>query len=739
MKKRIFLLNAWLCLALSLWAVPAKRGVWRSVPLMDGTEVRVQLVGDEFSHFYVSEDGTKYVEDASTGLYRKLTDEAQRRKGVMARRAKVQNRQKARLRKAQSSSNQNSLFQGTKKGLVILAEFTDKKFASGHDLALYKQIVNGDNYQSGDFRGSVKDYFKAQSQGQFTLDFDVVGICPLSHNYAYYGKNVKDAYGNDTDQHAGEMVAEACEWAYQQGVDFSQYDWDGDGEVDQVFVLYAGKGEADGGSASTVWPHMYYLSESDYGKALNYDGVTVDTYACSAELNGNSNLDGIGTFCHEFSHCMGFPDLYDTSYSGWFGMGAFDLMNSGSYNGDGRCPAGYSAYEKNECGWITLHDMTDIDSENKVSGLAPVSEGGDAYVIHNKGHQDEYYVVENRQRTNWDAELPDAGVMITHVDYNQYVWGYNMPNTNGSYYDWDDNDKEYTNDHQRLTIFHADNKSHSNSDDGHVGDLYGNKYTSLTSTSKPATTLYNNNSDGTKYMHIDITDMAIASDGTASMTFAPVNHSGGGEDPDTPVTPDGSTLLYESFNKCDGKGGNDGSWSGSIASASAVGKYDVDGWTSTSGTIFAGNGCVKLGTGSKAGNITSPAFTVNGSAVLTFKAGAWNATNDGTALNLSVSNGKISDASVTMKKGSWTSYSTTITAKGTTKITFAAQKGRFFLDEVRVTNNSSTGIKNVATEEKERGCIVGYYSLDGTRLAAPTPGICIVRYADGTVKKIIKK
>ncbi len=131
MKKRIFLLNALLCLALSLWAVPAKRGVWCSVSLVDGTEVRVQLVGDEFSHFYVSEDGTKYVEDASTGLYRKLTDEAQRRKGVMARRAKVQNRQKARLRKAQSSSNQNSLFQGTKKGLVILAEFTDKKFAIG--------------------------------------------------------------------------------------------------------------------------------------------------------------------------------------------------------------------------------------------------------------------------------------------------------------------------------------------------------------------------------------------------------------------------------------------------------------------------------------------------------------------------------------------------------------------------------------------------------------------------------
>lgn len=554
-----------------------------------------------------------------------------------------------------------------------------------------------------------------------------------------YGKNVENSYGEDEDAHPGEMVAEACLWAEKQGVDFSQYDWDGDGEVDQVFVLYAGMGEADGGSASTIWPHMYYLSASDYGKALTLDGVTVDTYACSAELNGNSNLDGIGTFCHEFSHCMGFPDLYDTGYGGWFGMGDFDLMNSGSYNGDGRCPAGYSAYEKNECGWITLHDMTNIDVETPVSNLKPVSEGGDAYLLKNKGHEDEYYIVENRQNTHWDAELPDAGIMITHVDYNQYVWGYNVPNTkDGTYYDWDHNDKVYTNDHQRLTIFHADNKSHSDSDYGHVGDLYGNGKTSLTATSKPSATLYNKNSDGTNYMHIDITDMAVAADGTASMTFTPVSHSGGGgnEAPDTPVVP-GSILLYESFNSCDGAGGNDGAWSGSgVANKEATGKFDVSGWTST-GVIFAGKECVKLGSSGTAGSITSPSISVNGSAVLTFKAGAWDGTKDGTVLKLSASNGSVSESSVTMTKGAWSNYTTTITATGTTKITFAAQKGRFFLDEVRVVDNNTTDIENV--KPSVESVIVGYYSLDGTRLAAPTTGVCIIRYANGTVKKIIKK
>lgn len=338
MKQRIFILNALLCLVLSVWAVPAKRGVWCSLSLVDGTEVKAQLVGDEFLHYYVSEDGTKYVQDESTGLYRKMTDEVTAQRRATVRRAQAQGRQKRMLRKAQASN----VFQGTKKGLIILVQFTDSKFKSGHDLALYKRIANEVNYSDNNFRGSIKDYFKAQSHGQFELDFDVAGICQLQHPYAYYGKN----NSQEEDVKAGQMVAETCLWAHEQGFDFSKYDWNGDGEVDQVFVLYAGHGEASYKDANTIWPHMHYLSASDYGKSLSLDGVTVDTYACSSELNGDGNLDGIGTFCHEFSHCMGFPDLYDTSYAGWFGMGDFDLMCSGSYNGDSKCPAGYSAYEK---------------------------------------------------------------------------------------------------------------------------------------------------------------------------------------------------------------------------------------------------------------------------------------------------------------------------------------------------------------------------------------------------------
>lgn len=714
MKQRIFILNALLCLVLSVWAVPAKRGVWCSLSLVDGTEVKAQLVGDEFLHYYVSEDGTKYVQDEATGLYRKMTDEVATRRRSAVRRAQAQGRQKRMLRKAQA----NNAFQGTKKALVILAEFSNSKFKTGHDVDLFNRIANEEGFSEYDYQGSIRDYFKAQSNGQFDLDFDVEGICPLSHNYAYYGEDV-----DGDDAKADEMVVEACNWAHNKGVDFSKYDWDGDGYVDEVFVLYAGKGQADNSKIpDLIWPHMYYLSASD--KALTLDGVTIDTYACSCELNSKGNLDGIGCFCHEFSHCMGFPDVYDVADKGWFGMGGFDLMDTGSYNGDSRCPAGYTAYEKAECGWITLKDMTDIQEDVSVDGLLPTSDGGDAYIIKNKGHEDEYYILENRQKTGWDAEIPGSGLMITHVDYDPYVWAYNVPNAKEVYYDA--NDVERTNDHTRLTIFRA----------GKGTDLYGvasdlypyGSNNSLTATSNPAATLHNTNSDGSNYMHIDINNIAVKS-GKASFTLS--NRNAG---TDTPVIPSGSTLLYESFDECDGTGGNDGIWSGRSIGAGTP-TYDNKGWTSTQGKVYASSACVRVGTSSVNGDITTPSFTVNGKAVLSFKAGAWNASGDGATLNLSVSNGTISPSSVTMKKGEWTDYNVTITANGNVKATFKASKLRFFLDEVKVTDASTSGIQEI--EGSRSSSIVAYYTLGGVQVTVPSSGIYLARYADGTIKKVV--
>ena len=155
-------------------------------------------------------------------------------------------------RLARKASN----FTGKKKGLIILVEFSDKSFMETNNKALYNRIANEKNFKHGDFIGSVSDYFYAQSYGTFELSFDIAGPVKLSKKQSYYGQN--DSDGND--MHPGEMVIEALK-AIKDTTDFAQYDWDGDKEVDQVYIIYAGRGEADGGPGNVIWPHEYTLTE----------------------------------------------------------------------------------------------------------------------------------------------------------------------------------------------------------------------------------------------------------------------------------------------------------------------------------------------------------------------------------------------------------------------------------------------------------------------------------------------
>ena len=510
--------------AINLCAVPAKQGVWRLITLDNGQEVRVRLVGDEHLHYWLAADGACYV-GTGNGTFAKA-DIQQLAQQATARRARANSRRHGAMTRAGRAAQQT--YTGTKKGIVILAEFTDKKFESAHDQTLFTHAANTRGYAENGFRGSVKDYFLAQSNGKFELDFDVVGPVQLTKAYAYYGRN--DRLGNDL--RAGEMVAEACK-AVEDQVDFSRYDWDGDGYVDQVYVIYAGYGEHDYQDDNVIWPHEFSLSASDYGQPLSVDGVKVDTYACSSELDGSGYLSGIGTWCHEFSHCLGFPDLYDTEYQGHFGMGDWDLMSSGSYNGaastgrgSGYLPAGYSSYEKWTAGWMEPEELADEDQE--VDRLEPLSEGGGAYVIYNRGNRNEYYLLENRQKTNWDAELPGKGLLVLHVDYDQDIWNANIVNTLGktirtSY------TKYVSNDHERLTPIHADNDDDSNywnsnstsyTRQTQEGDPYPYMANdSLTNNSVPAAKVYHKNADGSYYLNRGVKNIRQNDDGTVSFSY----------------------------------------------------------------------------------------------------------------------------------------------------------------------------------------------------------------------------
>lgn len=521
MKFKLYLTTCLLVLGLSCaHAVPAKKGVKRTIKLADGTSVVAELKGDEFASYWQADDGKCYVQDIDSRTF-KITDKAQVVNRGLAKRQKANDERIKRF--AQRGPKREitgafSHFTGTKKGLIILVNFKDVKFGRTHTRTMFDNIANKIGFTNSlGFKGSVKDYFLAQSNGQFELDFDVVGPYTLSQNMAYYGAHTKDG---DVDAKAGHMVLEACQMA-DKDVNYKDYDWDGDGEVDQVFVIYAGFGEADGGSEDTIWPHESMLSASTVGKRYETkDGVNVNTYACGNEntydMLGRSRINGIGTICHEFSHCLGYPDLYDTNYGGNFGMGSFDLMCSGSYNGESFCPPNYSAYEKWFAGWIT---PTVLDKPASVKGMqAQDVKYGQAFVVYNDNNKNEYYLIENRQQNVgiWDKQLPASGMMITHVDYDENIWERNNVNTIVNYSNQYGPEYAYLdNDHQRLTIFHADNEEGSSAD-SQAGDLYPfNGNNSLTDTSSPAATIY----QGGSTMGKPITNITQNEDGSIDFDF----------------------------------------------------------------------------------------------------------------------------------------------------------------------------------------------------------------------------
>lgn len=501
--KKIILSIALAMLTLTASAVPARR-TQRTLTLSDGTQVTATLSGDENYHYWKTADGRAFVMNEEN-----VPQEISLQQAQSKLQAKVQARNAHRIakrtkHKAAWGAETNPI-SGERKGLVILVNYKDKKMQ--HAQAEYNDYFNKAGYSDNNCTGSVRDYFLSQSYGKFSLDFDVMGPVTLSKNLSYYGDN--DSDGND--KHAAEMVAEAVKLAVS-GIDLKKYDWDGDGYVDQVYVVYAGYGEHADAPANTIWPHEFELSEAakynDGPGALTINGVTIDTYACSSELRGSSGnkMDGIGTACHEFSHCLAIPDMYDTSADGEnFGMNVWDLMDYGSYNGEdgyGETPAPFTSYERMYCGWLTPVELTQPCNVNDMPAITkePV-----AYLIRNANPKfpGEYYLLENHQQESWDAYAPAHGMLVLHVDFNSNAWKQNTVNNVAS--------------HQRMTIIPADGKlSHYNT----TGDTWPgtSNNTKLTDTSRPAAKLYNLNSNGRKFMGRPIENIA-EKDGLISFTF----------------------------------------------------------------------------------------------------------------------------------------------------------------------------------------------------------------------------
>lgn len=384
-------------------------------------------------------------------------------------------------------------YTGDRRQLTVLAKFADQGFLgdSLQTLEQWGKILNAKNLKDTLLYGSLHDYFYDQSYGQLNLEFDLMYVTVDSmmkyHSTAYADENSKYLI-----QDIVEILKDSIDWA--------PYDWDGDSYVDQLLVIFAGMGQNDGGSGNTIWAHQWWMSEYTFGEAITINSggqdYIIDAHCCVPELSGRNDYGSFGTLCHEYSHCFGLPDFYgDKSY-----LGNWDLMDHGNYNGDGFHPCGYSAYERTYMGWLTPLELV---GDTAITGMMALSDTPITYLIRNEGWADEYYLVENRQKKGWDETLPDSGIVVCHVDYDEdvFMWG-------------------RVNSSKKLgyVIFAANNEPYA-SDYYMKGWAYPyDTNNSLTNTSKPAAKLNNLNSDGSLLMSKPVTEMAVT-EGVASFSI----------------------------------------------------------------------------------------------------------------------------------------------------------------------------------------------------------------------------
>jgi len=449
----LILLTGLLLASIKLNAIPASPYPIK-ITQPDGTEITIRLRGDEYFKYKTTLDGYALIDDAKGFLtYAQqdtngnLVTTNVRANDIANRNASeleflkqltpnisftkqniIQRAQRAIATTTKSSVKSSYPLGGTPKSLVILVNFKDKSFITNSPLTAFTNLLNQTGYSANGGTGSARDYFSNNSMGTFNPQFDVVGPYTLPNAMAYYG-------GNDTsgsDKNPRQMVIDACTLASAAGVDFSQYDTDGDGFVDNVFIYYAGNNEAEGASANTVWPHRWTLA--DY--TTKFNGKIVLDYACTSELRGSSgsNMCGVGTFCHEFGHVLGLDDMYNTNndYS-YNTLSYWDIMDSGPYLNSGRTPPSYSAYERFYLNWLTPIELR----TSKNITLDTLTTSNKAFLISQTGNHNlngsnpnpvEFFLLENRQNKGWDSYLPGHGMLATHIYYNPSTWTNNTPN-----------------------------------------------------------------------------------------------------------------------------------------------------------------------------------------------------------------------------------------------------------------------------------------------------------------------
>lgn len=547
MKSRIHIVLLMLIIATSAMARPARHGL-HIFTQPDGTTFEGRCYGDEFFKVKTTSDGHGIIrqEDGWWCYVRYSADGTRESTGYRVGSAApqsvlhesckaVHSGRRYRVR-PQSYAVTRAAETNVRHALIILASYSDVDFK--YTKADFVNLLTQEGYAVNGATGCAKEYFDTQFNGTVDFIFDVTDIVKLDNMREYYGAN--DRAGND--KRPAEMVRDACLKIDQNtDINFADYDDNGDFIVDNVFVFYAGGDESEQGSKEEyIWSHAWSLS--DAGLSLKLDGVTIDSYACTSELRKNRSryvMCGIGTFCHEYSHTLGLPDLYDTDYddAGGWAAGLWlstSLMDGGNDNNSGNTPPYYNAIEREFLGLTT----PGIIRRNGRYTLKPIGTSGECYKIATDD-EDEYFLLECRFNDGWDKHIGGSGMLVYHIDRSdEDVWDiYNTVNAVAS--------------HQCADLLEADARvDYFNSEDDYYNLIssikgvffpYGSD--SITQNGQPSLKLWNGKSTG-----ITITHIEHNADG--SITFS-VSGFDGEEPPMTnkinvTAFPDAALITFES-------------------------------------------------------------------------------------------------------------------------------------------------------------------------------------------------
>lgn len=418
------------------WAAPALRGII-TVRQPDGTQLKIEQFGDEYHHWTETTDGTLVINKGGSYYVAAIDDsgelsatkllahelplrnsmELQLVAQQAARKALFhQQQEKVRSRSLDISTNRGYLpHKGRPHVLTILAAFQDSTFTINEPVMAFEQYLNGETQidlgNKNDYNlTSVQKYFNISSHGQFTPEFDIVGPITLPHELAYYGNRFYN-FCKDAVEQTKDLVS-----------DWTLYDNDGDGSVELVCIIFAGYGQNQGGGEETIWAKASLQNiKIDNGMKINFfncspehfypiDNIDADGMALKDYINGT------GVFIHELSHCMGLPDLYQTTkkYANNQGMESWDVMDYGLYNRNGFAPAAYTAWEQEVMGWIEIEPVT---MPQHVKNIIPLEEGGKAYKIVNPNYENECIVMENIAIQGLNSYAYGSGLLVYHVAY----------------------------------------------------------------------------------------------------------------------------------------------------------------------------------------------------------------------------------------------------------------------------------------------------------------------------------